>query len=90
MQTTPTHQIDERVRRVRLPPRAEAERLVPRVVRVLPATLRAEEDAAVGALHMELLPSDAALAVWQHNVTVVGEPEIRAMFYHFSIEQTWF
>ena len=50
---------------------------MPRVVRVLPATLRAELDAAVDALHVELLPRDAALAVWQHNVYVVGEPEIR-------------
>ena len=76
-------QVDERVRRVRLPPRAQAERLVPRVVSVLPATLGAVADAAVGALHVEVRPRGAELAVGQHDVGVVGESVKPVTFWGF-------
>ena len=71
------------MRRVRLPPRAQAERLVPRVVSVLPATLGAVADAAVGALHVEVRPRGAELAVGQHDVGVVGESVKPVTFWGF-------
>ena len=72
MRTDAAHQIEERVRRVGVP-RAEAECLVPGAVRLLHARLRAEADAAVGALAVEARPRRAAVPVRQHDVGVVGQ-----------------